>query len=375
MPPWCPSCGGDLKKVEAAPPPQPADRPGAPAPPNGGSAAAEQLPGGTTKPRSSGQCSSCQREVGVKPDGRLPPWCPFCGGDLKKVEAGPTPPQPAGSAPAPALDDLPATRSEVVEDFPVPGQLPRTSDDLGPPQQVYRSSRWRRTVCLICALFCFAFAGLMGCVYAERIGKNSQSAVYLAGLALVGGAVGLYLALSMAKLSYLVFADAFVQKRGSQATIIRWEEVREVYETFHVDGRSFRVVAHQGIDIELTANTRGHIELGQRIERELMERRWPEFQAELDRGGTVWFGPVGYSHNALHLETATSPWRQTTTAIRLDPDRQQKGSANFSNFLYLFIYTQVQTKALKFEIDKIPNFGLFLELVRWEWPQCLPAES
>jgi hypothetical protein len=228
---------------------------------------------------------------------------------------------------------------------------------------------------LIGALFCFALAGLMGCVYAERIGKNSQAAVYLAGLALVGGVVGLYLALSMAKLSYLVFADGFVEKRGPQAKIIRWEEVREIYETFHVDGRSFRVVADQGIDIELTATTRDHIELGKRIERELMEKRWPEFHDELDRGGTVWFGPVGYSHNALHLETATSPWRQTTMAIRLDPDRQQKGSANFSNFQYLFIHTQVQTKAIKLEIDKIPNFGLFLELVRQEWPQALPAES
>jgi hypothetical protein len=223
-------------------------------------------------------------------------------------------------------------------------------------------------------VFCFAFAGLMGYVFAQQIGKNSQSALYLAGLALIGGFVGLYLALSMAELSYVVFADAFVEKRGSEAKIIRWEDVREVYETFHVTWRSFRVVARKGIDITLTPNTKGHVELGQRIEQELMAKRSAEFKAELDRGGIVRFGPLGYSHNALHLETVTSPWHQTTMNIRLDPDRQVPESANQSNFLYLFVYTQVQTKALKLEIDKIPNFGLFLELVRQEWPRCLPAE-
>jgi hypothetical protein len=41
------------------------------------------------------QCQSCQKLVSATDEGRLPPWCPHCGGDIKRV--GTT------AAPAPAL--------------------------------------------------------------------------------------------------------------------------------------------------------------------------------------------------------------------------------------------------------------------------------
>ncbi len=211
----------------------------------------------------------------------------------------------------------------------------------------------------------------MGYIVAFQVGKNSQSAIYLAGLALVGGFVGLYMALSMAELSYLVFPGAFAEKRGGEVKIFRWDQVREVYETLHPAWRSFRVVTRKGHDIELTANTQGHVELGERIERELMKWLWPEWSAELDRGGTVRFGTLGVSRTALHTEFVTSPWHQTTMSIRMDPE-PVRGTAIYSNLMHLFIYTQAQTKAAKVEISKIPNFRLFLELVRQNWPQSLP---
>jgi hypothetical protein len=46
-------------------------------------------------------CGSCSREVSASPEGRLPPWCPGCGADLKPYSPDRAPAAPA-QAPEPA---------------------------------------------------------------------------------------------------------------------------------------------------------------------------------------------------------------------------------------------------------------------------------
>jgi len=55
------------------------------------------------------QCQSCQKLISTDADNRLPPWCPHCGGDIKRVNA----PAPAPAAPPAAAAAVEATVETV----------------------------------------------------------------------------------------------------------------------------------------------------------------------------------------------------------------------------------------------------------------------
>jgi hypothetical protein len=56
-------------------------------------------------------CNLCDKPIELRPDGRVPPWCPTCGVDLKSV-----PPAGAPSTPPPA-DPAPLSEQELKERF------------------------------------------------------------------------------------------------------------------------------------------------------------------------------------------------------------------------------------------------------------------
>jgi hypothetical protein len=244
-------------------------------------------------------------------------------------------------------------------------------NDLGEPEAVYISSGWRQAVCLACTLFCFAFAGFVGHVASQQPNKSPDAAFGLMAMAGIGGLFGLYLATSMGQLSYRVYPSALVEQRGKASTIIRWDQIREVYETIHPVWRKYRVVGRKGFDIELTGNIKNHVALAKTIEDRVVESRLPDALAELDRGGTVFFGPIGVSRDAFNLNHHRSPWSETRMAVGLNTEQVQGG---YSNLMHLHVYTQLQARSLKTEINKVPNFRLFVELVRQRWPECAPLD-
>ena len=46
------------------------------------------------------QCTNCLKMVDAAADGRLPPWCPWCGAELRLGSKGPPPPSQAPAKPA-----------------------------------------------------------------------------------------------------------------------------------------------------------------------------------------------------------------------------------------------------------------------------------
>src|SRR5262249_56391963 len=132
------------------------------------------------------RCTSCKRDVGTNAEGRLPPWCPSCGGNLKPVEAakpavatataviaapgsagayhgaangaahanGPT----IGAHNAAALADTAATLTRPREESHPTINL----DALGEPGAIYRGSGWRQLLCWLVALVCLRLARCIG---------------------------------------------------------------------------------------------------------------------------------------------------------------------------------------------------------------------
>ena len=62
-------------------------------------------------------CSTCHRNLLASPDGRMPPWCPHCGANIKvEAEADPLPPA-AATAPLGRAGLLPTVDAAPTESF------------------------------------------------------------------------------------------------------------------------------------------------------------------------------------------------------------------------------------------------------------------
>lgn len=102
----------------------------------------------------------------------------------------------------------------------------------------------------------------------------------------------------------------------------------------------------------------------------MAEHLLPSALASLEAGRTVPFGPLGVNGGGLCFDGLSCAWSQVTLAIGLDPERLT--GPKRSDLVYLQVHSAVRTKSYKVDIGDIPNFGLFLALVRLGGPQCLP---
>src|SRR5262245_47559778 len=178
------------------------------------------------------QCSSCKRAVLPNNEGRMPPWCPFCGADMKaKPVVAPVVPAVGN---APALSRPIAVERGSVRESPPPQRRPAEKrpiavDTSGPPEQIYRGSGWRRLVAWLVSFACFGLAGAIVYGVMHQPNKNPQSGMLLAGFFALGGLLALYVALTLGELSYLVFRDRLVEKRGRDERSVRWDQILEIY--------------------------------------------------------------------------------------------------------------------------------------------------
>src|SRR5437667_4963670 len=78
------------------------------------------------------QCEHCAQEISLSEDGRRPPWCPKCGGDLK----------PGGASPAPLVAAHCETRARTRPDGKNPQAAHGPSRSVGEP--------WDERSCFSC---------------------------------------------------------------------------------------------------------------------------------------------------------------------------------------------------------------------------------
>jgi hypothetical protein len=311
------------------------------------------------------ECGGCKRHVLPDHDGRLPPWCPFCGASLKAAATVPAPPPPRAVEP-PSLPISASTAGSVS-----PTSAPHRSgkptpeflalDAAGPPEQVFHGSGWRRLVAWLVSFACFGLAAAIAYGVMHQPNKNPQSGMLLGGFFALGGLLGLYVALTLGEISYLVYRDGLVEKRGSDAKSVRWDQILEIYQTIHPAWTSYHIITGKGWNFELTGDIKNNAALGQIIEDRFIEARLPSALAELERGGTIRFGPLGVSKEALHFDMLSEGWNRVTMSVDRNLEPVQ-GTGVYSQLMHLHVYTQAQTKAYKVELGKVPNFALFMEL-------------
>jgi Family of unknown function (DUF6585) len=311
------------------------------------------------------ECAKCKSHI-VETENRLPPWCPACGGSLKDAVPVAGPPRsvvmftPGESQPT-ALAKPAEPLAEVVTP-------PVDISALGEPEQVFRGSISSQLFAWFACLLGTAFLALIIYVSIHPPKKPASPAAMLM-LGAMGATCafgGLYFAIKFRRTAYLVFRDALVQCDGGDFTIIPWEHIRQLYETIHPAWITYRVVTRKG----LTGDIRNHRALGTAIGEKMIERLLPASLKELDQGRAVSFGPLGVSRGALLCQGEQMAWYQVRLGFGLKPDHAHR-STMLSNIIHLHVY-HANGPTTYLQVDAIPNFRLFLALVRQLWPQCVP---
>jgi uncharacterized protein DUF6585 len=312
-------------------------------------------------------CPDCNDHI-LETENRLPAWCASCGASLKYARpiGGATPPR---SAPLPlALKALPA--SDLASRGEQISQSAGDLSALGEAEQVYRGSPWVRLFCWLACLVGFAFLALVVYVTVHPPKKPASPAamLMLAGLGMTGAIGGLYFALKFRRLVYMVFRDALVECDGRDCTVIPWEQIRQIFEKVHPGYVNYRVVIPKG-EIQITGDVQNHRALGSTIEEKVIERLLPVALKELEHGRAVSFGPLGVSRGALSCQGEQMPWHGVRLRVGLKPDLGSP-SAMQSAMIHLHVY-HANGPTAYLEIEQIPNYRLFLAVVREIWPQCV----
>jgi hypothetical protein len=243
-------------------------------------------------------------------------------------------------------------------------------EDLGTPDEVYQGSVFRQIVSWALCLMCLGLAGCIGYGVLKQPLKSPAAGLSLIGMFTLAALACLYYALKLRELSYLVFPEALVEKRGSQTQIIPWDKIREIYQTVHPAWKNYRIVTRKGCGIEFTGNIHNYRTLGDRIEEKVLQILLPAALADVEQGKTLRLGPLTVRQSALQFDGRTSAWNQTTMSVglNLEPDSLNRRS----RLMHLHVYSPERSKAFKVELGKIPNFRLLIELVRHNWPHTLP---
>jgi hypothetical protein len=323
------------------------------------------------------QCVSCGREVFNDGSDRRPPWCPSCGGNLATLT-------PVGAAAAQTGQTWPRVHEPaplasgalaLADTVHVPAdqeRQPLQLDELGEPERVFHGSILGRLACWFGCLACFGLAGAIAFGVLHQPNKSLQAGLGLVAVFTIGGFACVYMALTLGELSYLVFRDALVWRRGNDAKVIAWNQVRDIFQTVHPAWKKYRIVASKGVDLTLNENVSNAQALGEMIEEKVTAERLPSSVADLEEGRTVRFGPLGVNRAGLCFDGESAGWGEVSLSLGLNHEPVM--GSMVSNLVHLHVYSPARTKADKVELGKIPNFRLFTELVRHVAPQCLPPD-
>jgi membrane protein YdbS with pleckstrin-like domain len=270
---------------------------------------------------------------------------------------------------APTTKDSPPLAPPVVPERVSPLRL----EDLGTADEIYPGSTFRQLLSCVLFVVCLGIAGCAAYAVVNQPNKNPLPALTVIGMFTFAGLACLWYALKLRELSYLVFPDALVEKHGSETQIIPWDKIREVHQTMHPAWKNYRLVTRKGFDIEFTGNVKNYRALGDRIEEKVVQKLLPAALVEVEQGKSLRFGPLTVSRAALQFDGHTAGWNQVSMVVGLNHERDQLNRR--SQLMHLFVHSPVRSKAFKVEVGKIPNYCLLIELVRRNWPQCLPPEA
>src|SRR5207245_2253538 len=129
----------------------------------------------------------------------------------------------------------------------------------------------------------------------------------------VGGLVAVYVAIGLRGLRYLVFPGHLVAVQGSKRTVLRWDQIREVYQFVHPAWKKYNVVTRIGKTLTITGDTRGHTRLGDHIAERVAEILLPGALKRLEDGQTLSFGPLSISRAGIECNGELVPWHHIGT--------------------------------------------------------------
>jgi len=331
------------------------------------------------------ECSKCLYVVPASAEGREAPWCPRCGSDLRTAvrppEAATVPASSlataavggnGAAAPAPVAARAHEQFEQVEQDdFAAPvnvASLPPELSSLGEPERVFKSKIFYQALAWLCAVVCFGIAGiaLWQFVQPPRIPTRPAvlygTAAFFTFFGLVAGFVGV----KLRGQQYLVFPGHLVELQGSQTTIVRWDQIRAVFQELHPAWGKYQVATSIGKSITITGETSGHAKLGDLIADRVTERLFPEAWRRIEQGGTVSFGPIGVSRAGVDCGGEHVPWHSIgkfSTGLSRQPVR---GTSMQSNKIHFYV-----TPSLSVEMGEIANFRLFEQIARRLHPTCL----
>jgi hypothetical protein len=168
-------------------------------------------------------------------------------------------------------------------------RFPLDESALGVPDQVHRISPRVISLCWLAALACLVAAALVVSLLSKRL----ETTVALRHAMLLGealsteGLVLIVMALHFRSVAYLVFRDGLVHVRGSRRTIVRWDEITQVFENATYRGSRYRIVLSDGRTTSITPILTNHDELGATIVARVAERVTPQVLRPFENGGTV----------------------------------------------------------------------------------------
>ena len=193
-------------------------------------------------------------------------------------------------------------------------RFPLDESALGVPDQVHRISPRVISLCWLAALACLVAAATVVCFLAKRLGTTDppRGAVFLGGAALLTGSLVLsVMALRFSACAYLVFRDGLVRVRGSRRTIVRWDEITQVFEKATYRGSRYQIVLSGGRTTSITPILTNHDELGATIAARVTQAVTPQVLRPFENGGTVSF-PVPVSADPATCTSRQVAWGQVT---------------------------------------------------------------
>ena len=204
--------------------------------------------------------------------------------------------------------------------------------DLGPKQAEFRSSGWGRMTLgclgLICTLIGVAFlaALIVGLVNGQVAAL--RGVLVFGGLLLVGGIALLGGTRKAARARIEVYADGLVLREGADATCCHWADIVTVTEKEAVSGdevmgealmhesRAFHLRLRSGRIIVLKSYISRLAKLGTVLKQETLPHLLPGYQAALDQGRRVEFGPISLQRDGIELQEDLLPWQEVAGVNR-----------------------------------------------------------
>jgi hypothetical protein len=193
-------------------------------------------------------------------------------------------------------------------------RFPLDESALGVPDQIHRVSPRVISLCWLAALACLVATAMVVSLLAKRLGTTdpARGAVLLGGAALLTGSLVLsVMALRFSACAYLVFRDGLVHVRGSRRTIVRWDEITDVFEKRAYRGTRYRIVLSDGRTTSITPILTNHDELGATIVARVTEAVTPQVLRFFENGGTVSF-PLAVSADPATSGSTQAAWGQIT---------------------------------------------------------------